>query len=65
MCTYIKIELNKKKNSKKQLMSKFKIDINGKFYNQNLTGVQKFGHEIVTQIDNLLSTYDSNLEFRV
>ena len=46
-------------------MSKFKIDINGKFYNQNLTGVQRFGHEIVTQIDNLLSTYDSNLEFRV
>ena len=41
-------------------MSKFKIDINGKFYNQNLTGVQRFGHEIVTQIDNLLSTYDSN-----
>lgn len=46
-------------------MSKFRIDINGKFYTQNLTGVQRYGHEIVTHIDKLLSRHESNFEFRL
>ena len=35
-----KDRIEQEKELQKQLMSKFKIDINGKFYNQNLTGLR-------------------------